>query len=350
MSTVMRRPGWWLLIALTASGAVLAQTPAVEEQHRRGMALRAQGQNAEAAEVFRGIYARTREPRALARQGLAEAAAEQWVAADEHLRAALGFATDAWINSNRQALARDLGVIEGHLGTLELVSPVRGAELRVNDVVRGTTPLAAPLRVLAGAARVELRAEGYASLTREVMVTAGVTAPQRVELQPQRVVAPVVAVTPLARAAPDPVVARTPPPVGHIAPAPLPRSNPLRTLGITGLALGGVGLTLGVVGLVLRNGAVDEFNTPDRSGHNCYRDGSDNVVTPAGITVYCAGLGSTGSAMQTLSVVGFVAGGAFAAAGAVLLVTAPSASSREGLALRCGVGPGDVGVACVGRF
>lgn len=346
----MRRPGCWLLIVLTASGAALAQTPAVEEQHRRGMALRTQGQNAEAAEVFRSIYAQTREPRALARQGLAEAAAEQWVAADEHLRAALGFATDAWINANRQNLARDLALIESHLGTLEIVSPVRGAELRVNDVVRGTTPLAAPVRVLAGAARVELRAEGYAPLRREVTVAAGVTAPQRVELQPQRVTG----VTPPVRTGPDPVVVRTvtPPPAGGRTPpiAPPPRSSPMRALGITGLALGGVGLTLGVVGLVLRNGAVTEFNAPDGSGHNCYRDGSDNVVTPLGIGVDCVGLGSTATTMQTLSVVGFVGGGVFAAAGAVLLVTAPSSRSREGLAVRCGMGPGDVGVACGGRF
>lgn len=360
----MRRPGWWLLAMLAASGPAWAQSPDAEAQHRRGMALRARGLNAEAAEVFRAIYAQTREPRALARQGLAEAAAEQWVAADEHLRAALGFATDAWINANRQALARDLGLIERHLGSLEVVAPVSGAELRVNDAVRGRLPLSAPLRVLVGTARLELRAEGYAPLTREVTVTPGVATPQRVELQPQRVaVAPAVTppvVTPPVVTPPvvaRPVVARPlvtprrvavqPPPANRrVVPEPPARTGSTqRVLGITGLALGGVGLTLGVVGLVLRNGNASDFRDGDC---RLAREGDTVEVIPSGVD--CQGLYDSGNAMQTLSAVGFVAGGLFAAAGAVLLVTAPTSRATEGLALRCGVGPGDVGLACGGRF
>jgi hypothetical protein len=352
MDTVMKRSGWWLLLALATPALARAQSPAVEAQHRRGMALRAQGQNAEAAEVFRAIYAQTREPRALARQGLAEAAAEQWVAADEHLRAALGFATDAWINTNRQALARDLGLVEAHLGTLEVVAPVAGAELRVNDAVRGRLPLAAPLRLLAGTARLELRAEGYAPLTREVSVAPGVTTPQRIELQPQRVAVapPVVVVAAAAVTPPSPPVRVTepprPPPEGHIAPEPPARtSSTPRVLGITGLALGAVGITLGAVGLALRNVDASTF---EQRGCRLAREGDSIVTSPAGAD--CDGLYSRGNTMQALSVAGFVAGGVFAAAGAVLLITAPSSRGREGLALRCGMGPGDVGIACGGTL
>ena len=326
------------------------------------MALRAQGQNAEAAEVFRTIYAQTREPRALARQGLAEAAAEQWVAADEHLRAALGFATDAWINTNRQALARDLGLVEAHLGTLEVVAPVAGAELRVNDAVRGRLPLSAPLRVLAGTARLELRAEGYSPLIREVSVAPGVTTPQRIELQPQRIELQPQRVTP---PAPPPVVvatAVTPPPAPpvpvrmqaprppemqtHIPPEPPPPTRTMpRVLGITGLALGAVGITLGAVGLALRNGDASTF---EERGCRLAREGDSIAISPAGAD--CDGLYSRGNTMQALSVAGFVAGGVFAAAGAVLLLTMPSGRGREGLALRCGMGPGDVGIACGGSL
>jgi hypothetical protein len=358
MDTTMKRSGLWLLLALATPVIARAQSPAVEAQHRRGMALRAQGQNAEAAEVFRAIYAQTREPRALARQGLAEAAAEQWVAADEHLRAALGFATDAWINTNRQALARDLGLVEAHLGTLEVVAPVAGAELRVNDAVRGRLPLSAPLRLLAGTARLELRAEGYAPLIREVSVAPGVTTPQRIELQPQRIepqrvtppAPPPVVVATVATPPPVPPPVRVqpprPPPEAHIPPEPPPptRSTP-RVLGITGLALGGVWITLGVVGLVLRNGDASTF---EERGCRLAREGDSLATSPAGAD--CDGLYSHGNTMQALSVAGFVAGGVFAAAGAVLLLTMPSGRGREVLALRCGMGPGDVGIACGGTL
>lgn len=349
MNTAMKRSGLWLLLALATPVLARAQSPAVEAQHRRGMSLRAQGQNAEAAEVFRAIYAQTREPRALARQGLAEAAAEQWVAADEHLRAALGFATDAWINTNRQALARDLGLVEAHLGTLEVVAPVAGAELRVNDAARGRLPLSAPLRVLAGTARLELRAEGYAPLTREVSVAPGVTTPQRIELQPQRVtVAPPVVVAAVVTPPSPPVMVTEPrpPPEGHIAPEPpAPTRSTPRVLGITGLALGAVGITLGAVGLALRN--VDASTFEER-GCRLAREGDSIAISPAGAD--CDGLYSRGNTMQALGVAGFVAGGVFAAAGAVLLLTAPSSRGREGLALRCGMGPGDVGIACGGTL
>ena len=108
--------------------------------------------------------------------------------------------------------------------------------------------------------------------------------------------------------------------------------------------MGGVGLAMGVGALVARNDAADAFNTP-RNGHNCAVVGG-SVVTPAGLD--CAGPYGTATTMQTVSVVGFVGGGLFAAAGAVLLVTAPRRA--EGIALRCGVGPGDVGVSCAGVF
>ena len=116
-------------------------------------------------------------------------------------------------------------------------------------------------------------------------------------------------------------------------------------LGITGLALGGVGITLGVVGLVLRNGDASAF---EERGCRLAREGDSIATSPAGAD--CEGLYGSGNTMQALSVAGFVAGGVFAAAGAVLLLTAPSSRGREGLSLRCGMGPGDVGIACGGTL
>jgi hypothetical protein len=237
------------------------------------MALRVEGRHAEAAAVFRAVYERTHEPRALARQALAEAAAGQWEDAGYHLRAALTFDVDPWIMAHRADLARDLALVDTH-------APVSAAP--------------APVATLA-----------------------------------------VVPVAPVVRV----------PVVVAVVPRPVPAPDRTRTiLGITGLALGGVGVAVGIGALVARNDAAAEFNTT-RGGHNCSVVGG-NVVTPAGLD--CAGPYGTATTMQTVSVVGFVGGGLFAAAGAVLLVTAPR--TREGIALRCGMGPGDVGLSCAGVF
>ncbi len=361
---MMKRRGWWLLVVLAASGTAWAQVPqASEAEHRRGMQLRVEGRHMEAAAVFRDIYAQTREPRALARQGLAEAAAERWVDADEHLRAALGYATDAWINTNRQNLARDLGLIEGHLGALEISSTASG-ELRINGEPRGRLPLTAPLRVMANTvARIELRADGYAPLVQEVSVASGVATPVRVTLQPVRAVAvvtpPVVTppvVTPPAVTPPvvtPPVVVRRPDPV-VVPPVVTPPSTARwqLPLGVAGIGVG-VGLIgLGVAGLVLRNDNATQFGVTNSAGRNyCGLNGSDQVVSLIpGSSVDCNGLYDAGRTWQSVSVAGFIAGGVFAAVGTVLLVTRPSSRSGERAAIRCGMGPGDIGIACGGTL
>lgn len=258
-----------LLLALALPSVAVAQADP-EAEHRRGMALRVEGRHAEAAEVFRAVYERTREPRALARQGLAEAAAGNWEAAGYHLRAALAYDADPWILDHRADLTRDLALVDTHAPAAPVAVPAPAPAMRRVPVVVAVHP-----------------------------------------------------------------VARTP----HPAP------DRTRTiLGITGLALGGVGLAVGVGALVARNDAADTFNAP-RGGHNCSVVGG-SVVAPPGLD--CEGPYGTATTMQTVSVVGFVGGGLFAAAGAVLLVTAPRRA--EGIALRCGFGPGDVGVSCTGVF
>jgi hypothetical protein len=54
--------------------------------------------------------------------------------------------------------------------------------------------------------------------------------------------------------------------------------------------------------------------------------------------------------MQAMEIAGFVAGGVFVAAGAVLLFVGPSASREQRTAWACGQGPGTIGLSCGGRF
>ena len=145
----------------------------------------------------------------------------------------------------------------------------------------------------------------------------------------------VFAVRPSAKAA---AVATTPPPPSP-APAPPPDDSggTQRTLGWVSLAVGGAGLAVGgvfgVLGLSARS-ELDE-NCPNRECEPDQYSALDAYETK-----------------KTVSTIGFVGGAAFAATGAVLLLTAPESSGAPrdarsyGRAPRLGafVGPGRVAV------
>jgi hypothetical protein len=100
-----------------------------------------------------------------------------------------------------------------------------------------------------------------------------------------------------------------------------------------GLGVGGAGLLFGsVTGLVVlsKKSALEDDGCVDA---RCYGDQADDV--------------DSYNSMRTLSTVGFVVGGLGAAAGAALLLTAPS-EEQTGAALRPWVSVGAAGVA--GRF
>jgi hypothetical protein len=140
---------------------------------RQGVALREQGKDLEAAEVFRAAYTRFRTPRARAQLGLAEQALGRWVDAEANLLGALDAGTDAWIGANRAALEQALSVIRQHLGSLEVMVDVPGTEVLVDGRKVGQTPLERPLRVVAGTVIVQVQAPGHVSTHRHVTISAG---------------------------------------------------------------------------------------------------------------------------------------------------------------------------------
>lgn len=331
---------------MALSGVAGAQSsPEVEAEHARGMALREQHRDQEAAEVFRALYERTREPRALARLALAEGAQSRWVEAEQHMATALAQSSDGWVAQNRAALEGNLATMRSHLANLEVQSNVSGARWFLDGQERGSLPMDRPARVIAGTHVVEVRAEGHTPARRTVEVAAGYTGLTRETV-------PLTRAESTAVAAPSAPAARVMTP--REAPVTPPTTEPastngwMRPVGIAALVAGGVGLGVGVAGLVLRNGAVSDF-----AGQGCWLEG-DAVRASGGTTVpSCSDVYDRGQGMQTLSTVGFVAGGVFAAAGVVLMVVAPSGTQRasaERASWGCGAGPGTVGVACGGRF
>lgn len=304
----------------TASAA--AVDPAVEAEHTRGIELRRQGRDAEAREVFRALYERTHEPRALGRQAAAEAAIGDWLAAEEHLADALSHADDAWIVQQRAGLEADLAAFRGHLGLLEVSTTTPGATVWIGGVQVAALPLEGALRVRAGTVAVELRAEGYLPEVRSVDVPRGMRVPAREVIQ----------LTPIPRG-PQGDVGPTVPEV--VPPPPVreaQRVPPTRIAGIALLVAGAVGLGVGVAGFALREGTVSDFNNDRTCGTNA-------------LTGPCRSLYDQGTTELTLGVVGLSLGGALAVGGATLLglsfrraVVAPTA------------GAGGAGLVVAGQF
>jgi hypothetical protein len=119
-----------------------------------------------------------------------------------------------------------------------------------------------------------------------------------------------------------------------------------RTMAWVALGASGVSLVGGVVASVLRENQAAAFNVRSPT-HACQANGGTITGTST-----CADEAAGVDSAQTWAIVGYVASGAFAATGLVLLLTAPQRSSESGshAAVNCGVGPGTFGIACAGTF
>lgn len=157
-------------LTLAPAGASAQSAEVLIEQ---GLDLRRQHRDQEALAVFQRAYGMNRSPRALAQIALAEQALGDYVQAEIHLEQALAVQMDGWIASRRGQLQQALSTIQARLGTVELTGGPAGAQVFVNGQPRGTLPEAASLRIIAGSAVVEVRANGYAPVQRQVAVSAG---------------------------------------------------------------------------------------------------------------------------------------------------------------------------------
>lgn len=305
--------------------SLLAQPEPLESRYQRGVALRAERRDADALAVFRAIYAETQTPRALAQVALAEAALGEWIDAETHLAEATFAVEDAWIRRNRAALEDTRRTIREHLGDLDVRSVAAGAELWLHGHAVATLPMARPVRVVAGTVSFEVRAAGYATVTRTVTVAPGALVRETVELSPAASV-------------------REAPPSNVLFVQPTLAGTSLdtrggatqRTLGWGAGAGAGVFLVGGTVAYLVGLGDVSRYDT------ECPPPG-----TP-GASGECVGLLGEIKTLEAIAVAGFVGGGVLAAASAVLLLTAPSGRGARtaGRGVSCGRGPGDVGVTC----
>lgn len=309
----------------------------VEALVRRGVALRQRGDDAGALGEFERALARSPEPRVLAQVALAEQALGRWLDADRHLRAAVAAEADPWVARNAALLRQAGAELGAHLGWVRVAGAVAGAEVYANDERVGTLPMAGAARVAAGTNVLAVRAPGYVTMTRRVEVEAGREARETFAFvrEAPATVPVVVAVVPTV----------VPAPTATAAPDAAPRPGGVqRALAWTALAVGAAGVGVGVFALARRDGLVSTYD--ERRDPMC--PGTGSATQPS----VCAGYLADIDAMQSLAVGGLVAGGALALTSVVLFATAPSAAGAEraAVSVRCGGGPGTVGVSCAGTF
>lgn len=329
------------LLALGYASTAQAQTVDPEAEHQRGIALRNEHRDAEALEVFRGLYERTGEVRALSRMALAEAALARWSEAETHLQRALA-SGDAWVAQNRASLDVALTTVRQHLGSLTVIANVPGTEVFIGGQRVAATPFDHPLRVPAGTIELELRAAGHATARRTVTVRPGVEVtaldvelaatpaerPPPVELPPVIEVTPPVEITPVV----DPQVRRER----------AERRATWETIATTGFVLGGAGLLTGVIALGVRESAVTTFN-----GNGCELVSEGPLVLTASGRD-CTAQYNRGEAATAVSITGFVAGAVFAAAGGVAWYVSTRSAPLH--AFSCSPTLGNAGLVCGGRF
>jgi hypothetical protein len=135
-----------------------------------GIALRREGRDREALDLFEQAYALAPTPRALAQVSLARQAIGDWVSAERGLAEALRSDADRWIVAYREVLERALATVRAHLGWLVVESNVPTGRLVVNGASDPEIHLAERSRVVAGAIDLDLQAEGYAPAHRAVQV------------------------------------------------------------------------------------------------------------------------------------------------------------------------------------
>jgi len=307
------------------------ESPEVRAIIEGGVKLREEGRDQDALREFKKAYDMSKSARALAQMAIAEQALGQWVAADRDLHAALVTKGDPWIDLHRATLNDALATIGRRLGTLEVIGGVNGAELYIDGLKVGVLPLKEPIRLLVGTPTLEVRAQGYYTVSRAIAISPGVFTRESVELatRPHNSDGSV---------APDGGRQAD----GDSADATSAGASRQKTLGIIALAGAGVFALGGLAAHGARQSVIHSYND------NAACPGDTMPNQPA----ECQDKLDAGSTWKTVEYVGFIGGGVLAATGLALLLTTPKAKPQAARALNFTVGfdRQSAGLRCSGSF
>jgi len=179
----MPRLFFLLALGLTLSAPALAAAQdRADELITEGLALRGQGDDRGALPLLEEAHALRPTPRSAAQVGLVQQALGDWVGAATHLSDALASEDDRWIRRNRDALREAMEFVDSRVGRIELDVSESGAEVRIDGELRGSSPLPA-VYASAGTIEVVVSKEGYRTVTRQVVITAGSLSRELVQMR-----------------------------------------------------------------------------------------------------------------------------------------------------------------------
>lgn len=328
------------------SPTTLDQT--IETEHRRGMQLRAQHQDEQARTVFENLWNRTHEPRARARQALAEHAMGLEAECETHLLEALSFRDDAWIAQNRtllEPIVQQSRAAQG-IALLTVQCPTTGASVYIGETLTG--PVGAPMRLPPGRVHFSVRAQGYATQSRVVELTAGAahteeltllqsptTASTTNAIQQQNSTPSGQSTTPASASATTAPITR----MVNLSPPPAPASSAMRAAA-WGTAAGAVAfVATGAIAWGVGAGAASRWNND-----SCLANGRTREQN-------CANDLSLAENMRVVSIGGWIGGGVLAVSSTLLFVLSrPSAEERRSVQIRCVPSVGSSSLVCAGVF
>jgi hypothetical protein len=342
--------------------ALAAGDPVEDDLIKQGVESRRQHDDVGALALFEKAYQLHHAPRAAAQIGLAEQALGRWIESEAHLGEALAAASDPWIRKNGSALQEALSHVRRQLGDLEVLGGPGGAEIVIEGQVRGTLPLAKAIRVRAGECRFDVRARGYASLSRTVEIAAGVMTRETVNLSP------LIASVPAGEAggatgtpaftAPTPSLPEKPLSASpESEPAETEQGHPARhTVAWVTSVAAAAAIVTGVVGTVIwqeKRSAFDSHVGPPPSnpqadpstwGMNC----AEPAVGRGGPG--CSTLYNAAQQGREIAIIGYAAGAALAAGATVLFLTSRREHGAGGAAVACAPSPVSLAMGCMVTF
>jgi len=330
------------LLVSASQARAAAEAQQAEALIREGVQLRGQDQTARALPLFEKAYGISRTPRTAGQLGLCELELGHYAEAELHLAEALAAPEHPWIAKNKATLKRQLDVARANVGELVLTVSPATAEVLLNNKAADKVVVGLPIHLAKGPVDLEVRAPGYEPARETITIVGG----KREERTFALVLQPPSAIVPVADSGPSVTLATGEPPAQTGA------SDPRR---IAAWVTGGGAL------VALTLGTVEAFNAASkRDDFNNHTSVVGGVALPDCTTVSlaaeCKPLKDAYDRAITLSVVGFVAAGALAAASSVLFVL--SSSGHVGSAERAGVAPtfacvpdlGARGLGCSLRF
>lgn len=318
-----------------------ARAATLEDQ---GRAARQSQHDEEALELFRRSWALCHAPRSLARVALAEAALGRWLDAEAHLTESLGVVGDPWIEGNRAELEGALSGVRRRLGDLTLAGDRPSSSVELNGRPAGRWPEQRRYRVVAGTVVIGIRSPGHVDFLRTIEVAGGGMAREEVLLvrrpSERDAVTPSEAGARGGQAVAPTAETRLPPTRSS-----QPGVSALRIAGWATVAGAAVAAAVGLTGTLLQGSAFSEY------------EGAECAAVRAGAPVdeatyaQCSAYRDEGIARQrrndALQLGGYIASGALAVTGAVLLFL-PAPARRS--AMWCAPSVAHPGVACALRF